>query len=224
MVIKLGRFNYIEVCADYKEKSNYIIYIYVDDEYLRINFYKSSIVKAVQIFVKVNEQLKKCVSTKFKVESVEEINTLGTFKKGLGLVIAKTSMDLNDGEVITEGTKFITYVDLFGGEYSAEDLVFVVYGLDPLFDDESYEFETDIDGTIIEKKKDFNKNVIKYLKQRELQKVSNTNLYNDWQKWFNYGRKYYMVGKGGKAHDMNINKYSEYRRSAIATGNSKLDN
>ncbi|CAK5087584.1 unnamed protein product [Meloidogyne enterolobii] len=133
-------------------------------------------------------------------------------------------MDLNDGEVITEGTKFITYVDLFGGEYSSEDLVCIVYGLDPLFDDESYEFETDIDGTIIEKKKAFNKNVVKYLNQRELHKVSNANLYNDWQKWFKYGGKYYMLGKGGKAYDMNINKYSEYRRSAIATGNSKLDN
>nr|CAD2179782.1 unnamed protein product [Meloidogyne enterolobii] len=72
--------------------------------------------------------------------------------------------------------------------------------IEPLFDDGTYEFETDKDGNIKEKQINiFQKNVIKnYLKPRELGKIPKINFFSgDEQKWFFVDEKYFKMNKYG---------------------------
>ncbi|CAK5079961.1 unnamed protein product [Meloidogyne enterolobii] len=179
--------NYIEICAKYEEKGNYIIAIHLpsNEENIRMPF----IVEAMQIFVKVDDKLKKCVSTKIKIESDELRNTLGKLKTGVGIAIVKSHRNLKDGEMIKQGNKLFNDFELYGGEYPFED-VLCVQVLKPLFDDEK----------ITENKNTFNTNVTKYLKQREEKYLSKNILFKEsWQKWFLFDGKFYKVGENGKA-------------------------
>lgn len=187
--LNFEEWNYIEICAEYKEKGNYIILIYVHAEGVRSPF----VVKAIQIFVKADDELKKCVSTKFNIESEEDKNYLGKFKRGVEFLFVKTSKKLNDGELIKEGNNFFALIELFRGEYSIK-LIGCLHELYPLFDDEK----------IVENRNTFNKNVIKYLKQREIHNFSkNILFFKNWHKWFLYDGKYFMMGENGKAKEIN---------------------
>jgi len=193
--LNLEGMNYIEICAKFREKGNYIMAIF-----RRINT-----VKAINFFVKVDDNLEKCVTTEFNIKSAEERNTTSTFKELVRLVIVESFLKLNDGEMIKEGNKFYTEDLSFSRRYPTE-LVAYKYDLCPLFDDESYEFNEDINGEMFENRITFNKNVIKkYLNPRELKNLNKNILFNEnWQKWFYYSKKYYMIGNDGKAQNMKV--------------------
>ena len=158
--LNFEEWNYIEICAEYKEKGNYIILIYVHADGVRSSF----AVKAIQIFVKVDDKLKKCASTKFNIESEEDKKALKKLKKVVKFMFVKTSKKLNDGEMIKDGNNFFALVKLFFGEYSSKffGLFHVLY---PLFDD----------GEINENRNNFNKNVTKYFMMGENGKAQEIN-------------------------------------------------
>uniref|UniRef100_A0A1I8BP15 Uncharacterized protein n=1 Tax=Meloidogyne hapla TaxID=6305 RepID=A0A1I8BP15_MELHA len=174
--------SFINICIKFKEEGNYYLIIFA---YLNNN-------KKIRNFVNVEGEKEKCFYKIFKNLSKEDLEILGLFKGIIQIYGKKIDEDIGTEEVLFDNIIRVT------GNKTRIVLI------EALFDDGSYEFETDKDGNIKEKQiYIFHKNVIKnYLKPRELKKTPKNNFFSeDKQKWFLFDDKYFKMDKYGKYYE-----------------------
>uniref|UniRef100_A0A1I8BUA7 Uncharacterized protein n=1 Tax=Meloidogyne hapla TaxID=6305 RepID=A0A1I8BUA7_MELHA len=139
--------------------------IFVHAEFFE-NGVKHSIRKPIDFSVNAEDEDLKCLFKVFKRESEEEYKSLEQLKKGLNI-----------------------YVSL-----GSEDNIISQEKIEPLFDDKSYNFETDEKGNLKEIEISSTNILKKYLIAREKNSKSNKKFnFGDLQQWVLYNEKYFLM-------------------------------